>query len=356
MNKVATYKSLLNFLIIGCSLLLMSCLNSSQSNQTAFLNSNLTQTINKINGISFVATRNPIDKNDVQPLVQYNANYVAVIPYAWMRSIDSPQVIYDKDHGWWGEKPHGVSQTIDLMNDQNIEVMLKPQIWINKGTYTGTIQLKTNEDWQILEDSYREYILRFARIAQEKKVGLFCIGTELESFVTARPDYWRQLIKEIRTIYKGKITYAGNWDSYKQVTFWDELDYIGVDAYFPVCNKKTPDIDNINQSWDKWKKELKSFSTSFKKQILFTEYGYISADYAGKEPWKNAQDHHEVNEKAQDILYQCLYDKVWGESWMAGGFLWKYHAEDSRWRGFAKRFTPQGKMAQKTITQAYLEH
>jgi hypothetical protein len=43
----------------------------------------------------------------------------------------------------------------------------------------------------------------------------FCIGTELESFVTARPIYWQELIQKNKAIYKGKLVYAGNWDSYK---------------------------------------------------------------------------------------------------------------------------------------------
>jgi hypothetical protein len=52
-------------------------------------------------------------------------------------------------------------------------------------------------------------------------------------------------------------------------------------------------------------------------------------------------------------LLQSLYDNIWQEEWMAGGFIWKHHAEKSRRRGYEKLFTPQGKKAQVTVTEAY---
>jgi hypothetical protein len=35
-----------------------------------------------------------------------------------------------------------------------------------------------------------------------------------------RPKYWQELILEIRKVYKGKLTYAANWDEFKRVPFW----------------------------------------------------------------------------------------------------------------------------------------
>jgi hypothetical protein len=161
------------------------------------------------------------------------------------------------------------------------------------------------------------------------------------------------LIKKIRTVYKGKLTYAANWDNYQTVPFWQELDYIGVDAYFPISDQKTPDLITIKTAWDRWKLELSTLSRKQNKQILFTEYGYISADYAGLEPWKNAGDDREVNQQAQHLLFKGLFDAVWQEDWMAGGFIWKHHAEKSYRRGYEKRFTPQNKKAAQTIAKTY---
>jgi len=308
-----------------------------------------------IKGVSFVATRDSITAQVVQPFKDYNASYVAVHPYAFMRDLNNPSVIHNTDRQWWGERISGTKYTIDMFHKSGLKVMLKPQIWIGRGIYTGTMQLPDASRWDTLEVTYEKFIMDYALAAQETNTEIFCIGTELESFVAARPEFWHQLIQKIRAVYKGKLTYAGNWDSYKNEPFWDELDFIGVDAYFPVSDQKTPDLATAIAGWEKWKLELSSLSRKHNKKILFAEYGYVSADYAGKEPWQSADESRAPNEEAQKILLQAQYETIWNEEWFAGGFLWKHHSETSR-RGFEKLFTPQGKLAAKTVAEAYLKY
>lgn len=344
----------MRFLLFVCFIALISCENKNQ--QVAILTKKVENNVvlnDKINGITLVATHNPIESTAITPIVNFNANYAVIVPYAWMKSLDQPQVYYNEERGDWGEKPHGVKKTTVLMKQQQLKVLLKPHLWIGRGAYTGDIDLKSEADWKILENSYTDYIMRFVNIAAQENIEIFCIGTELDSFVTLRPQFWDQLISKIRKDYKGKLTYAANWDNYDDVHFWEQLDYIGVDAYFPVSEEKTPSILTVKESWKKWKVDLSTLSRKRNKKILFTEYGYISADYAGKEPWKNAGEDRAINEEAQAVLYQGLYESLWNEEWMAGGFIWKYHAEESRWRGYEKRFTPQDKMAQDVITNYY---
>lgn len=312
---------------------------------------------NKINGLSFVASRDEISRKDIADVQSFNASHAAVIPYGFMRDLTSPEIFYNTERQWWGERHEGVDQTIDLFHADGVKVMLKPQIWIHRGEYTGHIALETNEQWQQLEDSYRKFILDYAQIAATKNIEMLCIATELDSFVKERPEYWTQLIAEIKTIYKGKLTYAANWDTYQEARFWSDLDYIGVDAYFPITDEKTPTLESINENWPQWKLEMSTLSRKHNKPILFTEYGYISADYAGKEPWKSAGPEQEVNEAAQKVLLQGLYENVWNESWMAGGFLWKHFPEQfyqgERRRGFERLFNVQKKEAAATVREAY---
>jgi len=47
-------------------------------------------------------------------------------------------------------------------------------------------------------------------------------------------DNWRALIAEVRGIYGGPLSYAANFDQVAEVGFWDALDAIGVNAYFPL--------------------------------------------------------------------------------------------------------------------------
>ncbi len=51
--------------------------------------------------------------------------------------------------------------------------MLKPQIWVWRGEFTGNIEMKSEEEWKILEDSYSKYILDYAKVAEETKSEIF---------------------------------------------------------------------------------------------------------------------------------------------------------------------------------------
>ena len=46
--------------------------------------------------------------------------------------------------------------------------------------------------------------------------------------------YWRELIVNIRDVYVGPMSYAANFDQFQEVGFWDALDVVGVNAYFPL--------------------------------------------------------------------------------------------------------------------------
>ena len=80
--------------------------------------------------------------------------------------------------------------------------MLKPQIWVMHGEYTGTIKMKTEADWLKFESDYRAFILYHAHIANDIKADLLCIGVELEQFTINRPAFWKSLIKAFKNMPK----------------------------------------------------------------------------------------------------------------------------------------------------------
>ena len=308
----------------------------------------------KINGISFVASRDKAEQQHIDPVVSLHANYAAVMPFGFVRSLNTPEVIYNTDRQWFGETRDGARQYAGLLKKNGIKVMIKPQIWVWKGEYTGYIKMDSEENWHLLETSYRSFILEYAQLAQEVGAEMYCIGTELETFIENRPQYWQTLISEVKAIYKGKLTYAANWDAYKRVDFWKQLDYIGVDAYFPVSDEQTPDVANTRLRWQRWKQELEDVASINDRPILFTEFGYRSRDYAGKEPWTSDRSITGVNLDAQDHLTQALFEELWKEEWFAGGFIWKWFIHYERSGGKENnRFTPQNKPVEETIRKFY---
>ena len=206
------------------------------------LNTSCNNQYQKINGVSFVASPNKINPINVKQVTKNNANYVALMPFGFIKDLSSPEIIHNTDRQWFGETEKGVVQYAEEFKKANVKLMIKPHIWVWRGEFTGNIVMKSENEWEILEDSYTEFILTYAKTADFLNADIFCIGVELEQFVKNRPEYWIKLIAQIRKVYQDKLTYAANWDEYTRTPFWKQLDYIGIDAYFPLSDKKTASI------------------------------------------------------------------------------------------------------------------
>lgn len=308
----------------------------------------------KINGVSFVASGEAINEKNVLPVVNVNANYAAIMPFGFMKSLDHSEIIHNTDRQWFGETRAGAKQYIEELRKQHIKIMVKPQIWVRRGEFTGLIEMADETNWKLLEASYSSFILEYAELAQEINAEILCIGTELEKFVKNRPVYWSDLIAKIKTIYKGKLTYAANWDEFKRTPFWSQLDYIGVDAYFPVSDKQTPTFEDCLEGWKAHKPVIQELSVNHNKPILFTEYGYRSVDYSGRKPWVSSRSMKEVNLEAQVNTTKALYETFWKEDWFAGGFIWKWFNKHDEVGGADNpMFTPQNKPVEEVIKTYY---
>ncbi len=308
----------------------------------------------KINGVSFVASRDVIDESHVNPVVKVNANYAAIMPFGFIKNLEHPEIIHNTDRQWFGETRAGAQQYIEELRKKNIKIMLKPQIWVWRGEFTGEIMMTSEATWKELEASYTSFILEYTNLAKEVNAEIFCIGTELELFVKYRPEYWFDLIKKIRAIYSGKLTYAANWDEFRRTPFWDELDYIGVDAYFPVSDEKTPSFEDCIEGWKTHKPIIAKMAKEYERPILFTEYGYRSVDFSGRKPWVSDHTMTDVNLEAQVNTTKALFETFWKEDWFAGGFVWKwFHKHDEVGGEDNPRFTPQNKPVESVIKDYY---
>ncbi len=303
-------------------------------------------------GVSWVSPSQPIAASSFKPLKDINANWTAIIPFGFIRKGEY-EVFYNLSWQWWGERDAGVSAMVSYAHAQDIEVMLKPQVWITDGDFTGDFKLGTEEGWQELEQSYYQYILHFARLADSLQCGAFCIGTEWKNFHQKRPQFWSVLIDSVRANYNGTLTYAGNWDSYQSFPHWSKLDLIGIDAYFPVSEAQTPTVAQCVQGWQTWLNAIEKHQKEIGKPVILTEYGYRSSDHCASEPWQS--NHFEgVNLEAQYNAYLGLYEAFWGKDWFAGGFLWKWHPDHSQAGGTENnRFTPQNKPVEQLIKEWY---
>jgi hypothetical protein len=338
------------FWLLFLSALLLAGCKETEVSSKQMTSIKARHTHEKIKGVAFVAPPQPFENDPMPALQEVGSNWVCVIPYAFTR-MEVPQLIYNH-HGkqWWGEKPEGIRTTIQLAQEKGLQVMLKPQVWIPRG-WTGTLSFEP-EEWASWEEGYESYILYFAAMAEELQVPLFCIGTEFRKSIKERPSFWLDLIKKVRKIYSGNITYAANWDDYSAVHFWNQMDFVGINAYFPLIDKKTANPFEIEAAWKKWVQEIEAFMQNQEAPLLFTEYGYLSVDHCTWKTWELEANihHHSINQQAQAFAYQALYDVFWEKPYWAGGFLWKWFPEMKGHEGYPdKDYTPQGKKAEEVI-------
>ena len=301
-----------------------------------------------------VAPPEEFSKNPIPPIKDVNANWIAVIPYGYSKK-GLPSVYYNSDWQWWGERSKGIRESILLAKKKGLKVMVKPQVYI-PGGWIGDMDFKSENEWEEWEDTYKAYILEFVKIAIEEKADMFCIGTEYKIAAQKREKYWRELIAEVRSIFDGKVIYSSNWDGYGKIPFWDAVDYIGISAYFPLSNHKTPKVNLLKKEWKPIANKLKRFSSKWDRKIVFTEYGYLSVDGCAHRSWELEKKVNSlpINERAQANAYNALLASFWSQDFWAGGFLWKWFPNMRGHEGYPNRdYTPQGKVAESVIREWY---
>jgi hypothetical protein len=325
--------------------ILSACLSSAENSPSE------SPTPAKYNGISLEGPPNKVPPAIFKGMEAVHGNSVSLMPYAYMENLSDPNLITNPSWQWWGERQEGIIECIRMTHDENMSVMVKPHIWVKNGAFTGNINMNADSSWSEFENRYLNYILAYAIICDSMNVEVLCIGTEMKAFVASRPTFWNSLIDSVQQHYSGTLTYAENWDCYQDVPFWSELDYIGIDAYFPLTDSKTPSVQELVSSWSNQKSILKSYRDKIGKDILFTEYGYRSIDYCAKAPWESYEKAAH-NEQAQSNAYEAFYKTYWHESWIRGGYLWKWFSKPKIGNS-DNTFAVQDKLAIELVKEYY---
>ncbi|MFX0556657.1 glycoside hydrolase family 113 [Maribacter sp. CXY002] len=294
----------------------------------------------------------------IKSLVKANIEWVAVIPFMFQENEKTKLINTPEFPEKYSRRDSNFIKAINDLHNNGIRVQLKPHLWMRDG-WRSNITLQSEKEWDNWFESYRINMLRYAKMAQETNTELLCIGTELRTSIKQQPHKWDTLINEIRTIYNGELTYAANWyDEYEHVTFWDKLDYIGVQAYFPLTKEENPDLEIIEKGWDKHLRELKAFYEDHHKPILFTEVGYRSMANATIKPWEwdtfLGKFTKKKSNKTQQLAYEALFKKTWSEPWLAGIYIWQWHNETTiESTDTDQDFSPRFKPAENVIGKWY---
>ena len=268
---------------------------------------------------------------------------VAIMIPAYQDDLDS-EVIFTND------KPGGDTPTDEALihaikscHKIGLRVMLKPHV--DPRTDEARINIMPSEAWF---DSFEEFTLRYARMAQENNVEIFSIGTELEATTfDAWSHRWNQVIDKVKEVYDGLLTYSANWTEYQEVPFWGRMDFIGLDAYFPLADNNEPTLEDLKLAWEAVANDIEKWLKARKltdKGVLLTEIGYPSADGAGRQPWVAVSNVEDQQEQA-DCL-QATFEVLEKRPWFKGYYIWQYFPQE-RWSPLG--FTVKGKKSEEVI-------
>ncbi len=231
-------------------------------------------------------------------------------------------------------------------------------------------------------DNYTQFAVHFAQLSEQNHLPYFIIGDQLtntaedtarttakadpkgidtgvpgESFpnCSGRRDCgWRHVIHALRSPtyapftnhqqtltgggYTGKLIYAASWggasegatsSEFDNITWWDAVDYIGVDAYFPLTQNADVGVPDLVNAWhgkgldlqgngDIYGK-LEKLASTFSRPILFTGAGYVSAAGANGDPLGASPDSPDQNEQLND--FQALF-QVFSAAPFWQGVMW----------------------------------
>ena len=249
-------------------------------------------------------------------------NAVAIHPYAQVREdghIEVPAMDPEPDY---------LVRPLEAARARGLGVMVIPHVayWGTKFAWRGEINFDSDAEWNDFFADYQRWIVGVARVAQAHGAGLLCVGLEF-THAQRYEASWRAIIAAVREVYGGKLTYGGNWDSYGQVGFYDDLDYIGVLAYFPLARVPEPSEEDILTGWEQHLANLRALSKRLDdKPVLFVEIGYNESAHAASDPWgfgKGGPRAAEVQGRCVDAALR-LGEREHARGLLAGMFWWKW--------------------------------
>jgi hypothetical protein len=301
----------------------------------------------------------PFDNADNPLLAMKKAGgeLAAIVQTEYMKHVCGTKIRPDK------AKSHTtteLAQTMDYCHENGLRVLLKPHIDIFD-------ENAVNEKWRGLispddvDGWFREYedmILHYAALAEKHQAEMLVVGSELRNMAKAEHrERWSKLISDVRQVYAGPLTYAANWDDYKDVSFWDKVDYIGIHAYMPLSEQRDPTEQELRDGWKgvvikglwhTWLKNLREFSAAQGKPIIFTEIGCRPIDYGCDRPWDNTVS-QPINLELQKRYYAAAIETFKDEPWCKGLLFWYLTPRKDGGGPLHDGFTPQGKPAMQAL-------
>jgi hypothetical protein len=250
-----------------------------------------------------------------------------------------------------------IRRAVEMAHARGLRVMLVPHLWVESGEWRALIDPKTDAGWKRWSASYRAFVLTWAAVAEETHAELFSAGVELRSWVTTpHAPSFSAIVRDVRRVYHGLVTYSANWDDVEQSVVLGDLDVIGVNAFFPLADKDGADDDTLLEGARRVRDEVHALAETWQKPVMFTEIGYTTRPDPAVRPWEwpDAMKGIHPDERAQAAAYRALLAPLLDEPDFAGFFVWRVYSDpddvsqEAEWG-----FSPRGKAAELVVRDAF---
>lgn len=287
------------------------------------------------------------------------ARWIALTPFGRVYDLDGRGVDPTFERPYADNKAD-VTRAIEQAHARGLSVMLVPHLWVESGKWRAEIDPGSDAGWATWTKSYASFVKGWAAVAEAAHVDLFSAGVELRSWVTtARAPSFAALVRELRGIYKGPITYSANWDDVEHTTILGELDVIGINAFYPLADKDGAPFGKLLEGGERVRTRVRELADAWQKPVLFTEIGYTTRPDPAIRPWEwpDKMKSVKVDQVAQADAYRALLAPLLDEPRFMGFFVWRLYADpddvsqEAEWG-----FSPRGKLAELVVRDAFATH
>lgn len=284
------------------------------------------------------------------------ARWVAITPFGRVYDLSGRGVDPTFERPF-ADNRQDVRRAIAMAHERGLSVMLVPHLWVESGGWRAEIDPGTDAGWDAWVKSYGAFIRGWAEVAEETRVELFSAGVELRSWVTtARAPSFAALVRQLRTIYRGPITYSANWDDVEHTLVLSELDVIGINAFYPLADDDGATFAKLLEGGRRVRTRVHALASAWQKPVLFTEIGYTTRPDPAIRPWEwpDAMKDVSIDEHAQADAYRALLAPLLEEPLFMGFFVWRVYADPddvSQEAGWG--FSPRGKVAELVVRDAF---
>ena len=230
------------------------------------------------------------------------------------KNAHSTEIAYKGEHNVEDDE---LKEMIVYAQNLGLKVALKPTVNCEDGTWRAFISffhkdVPCEPKWSEWFASYTEFQLHYARIAEEMKCDMFIAGCEMV-MTEYRESEWRELIKQIRKVYHGLVSY--NTDKYQEdhVAWWDDVDVISSSGYYP------------EDDWENQLDRIEKVVKKFQKPFFFAEAGCMSTSGSGLVPndWEVTG---ETDLEEQKEWYEKALTAMKKREWVDGVVFWSWNA------------------------------